>query len=340
MGLITVIVPVSSQVKELEKKIEQIESLAEDVKRHDFEFIYLDDGSNAASLQVLEERAETDKRYRVVVLTRDFGLSAQILAGTTYSSGDCAIYFGDDRIDTADVIIELIRHWEAGSKIVIGRGMASTTGYLATILRSRKGFRQLVSLDEISCLLLDKQVVYVLTRIESAHYDLFEFLAWTGFQARLVEYSSQQGEEGKSGYTFQDQTITFTESWKSPRALRRSLLIGILISVIGASLAFGYFFVFEGHEEMFPEWWLFISSMMIVFGMQVGLFGFIGEKLFSSIEMIRDRPAFIVDHMINPPVSSSPEGREKLEKMILSLRNIRRQRNDFLSSESDPAADE
>jgi hypothetical protein len=60
--------------------------------------------------------------------------------------------------------------------------------------------------------------------------------------------------------------------------------------------------------------------------------GAFGEQIYKSLEKIRSRPAFVVDSIINPPVSSSVQDREKIEKMILSLWNVRKQKVPYVSS--------
>jgi hypothetical protein len=60
--------------------------------------------------------------------------------------------------------------------------------------------------------------------------------------------------------------------------------------------------------------------------------GIFGEQVYRSLEKIRSRPVFVVDSVTNPPVSSSVQGREKIEKMILSLWNLRKQKVSLVSS--------
>ena len=93
MGLISLIVPVSSRVNRQVLYTRHLEKLASKVAEHDFEFIFVGDGAYKDSISVLNERAEDDKRYRIITLTRDFGATAAFLAGITYASGDCAGYF-------------------------------------------------------------------------------------------------------------------------------------------------------------------------------------------------------------------------------------------------------
>ena len=71
--------------------------------------------------------------------------------------------------------------------------------------------------------------------------------------------------------------------------------------------------------------------------LRVGIFG---EHLYKSLEKIRSRPVFVVDSIVNPPVSSETEGREKIEKMILSLWSIRKQKTTYASSINSLSSDQ
>lgn len=347
MGLITIIVPVSSHVNELELKAEQLESLAEDFKHYDFEYIYLDNGSNSASIEWLEDRVESDKRYRVVILTRDFGDTAQILAGTTYASGDCAILLRKVPLDPSRIIMEMIRHWESGSKVIISRQKESPRRYSDTlsVVRSKTssilaGYMNQTTKDELRCLLIDKQVMYVFTQIVDPHRDIFEILAWTGFQTCLVEFSSQEDEGGERRFIFRDEIVSLSTDLKTPKVFRTSLSLGILVALLGVLFTIGLIFALTSYEFIMPDWWLIISSMLVVLGIQMSLTGIIGGKIHRSIEMVSEKPLFVVDTLLNPPVQSTAVGKEKLEKMILSLWSIRKRRSDFTSTSSSPASEE
>ena len=349
MGLISIVVPVVSQLNKLVLQTNQLESLAEDNTNHDFEFIFVDNGSHHASIDALKDRAEKDTRYRVVILTRDFGPSALFLAGLAFSSGDCACYYAHDFLDPSVIVVELIKHWESGSKIVLGRWRQTTSGSLRIFQGIRKdiplilnGFSDRLSSNEISYLLIDKQVMYILSQTTAAQIDIFETLAWTGLQPRLVEFSFLEDDDTGRQYSFQDKLITSkpTTDANSLQAFRTSLSVGILLAVLGALITIGLIVAPDSYQEIIANWWLLISSVSFLLGVLLSLLGLFGVILFRSLKKITSRPLFIVDSVINPAAPSSPEGREKLEKMILSLRSIRKQRIDYSSSASTPTPEE
>lgn len=340
MGLVSIIIPVTQRVNRLVLQTRQLETLASGVSGHDFEFIFVDDGSHPESLQVLKDKAENDKRYRVISLTRDFGQTASILAGITYASGDCAGFFPGRNLDPSKVFGELIHHWESSAKIVIGKWANPIPKSRSTLYREkffrRKLFPNRVNYQDISSLLIDKDVFYILSQITDPFSDIIEILAWTGFKPHLVEYSVQAQEGEEKRLTFRDQEISleYSEGNYSPKTFRSSFSIGLLLAILGGLATIGLIFASEYAQQFVPDWWMLTSAIVFIIGVQLGMMGVFGEQLFRSLEKIRSRPVFIVDSIINPPLSPSTEGREKIEKMILSLWSIRKQRITYTSSTS------
>jgi dolichol-phosphate mannosyltransferase len=349
MGLISIIVPVVSQVNRLVLQTKQLETLASDVTDHDFEFIFVDDGSHHKSLKILEETSEKDKRYRVITLTRDFGQTAAFLAGITYASGDCAGFFSGRSIDPCKIFSELIRHWESGSKVVFGKwddespyALKNRSTFRSELSLTRKIFPNRLFFQDVNSLLIDKEVMYILSQITDPYSDMIEIIAWTGFETQLVEYSVQTQDDGSKGIAFQDQGISleYSEGIYSPKTFKTSFSFGLFLAVMGGLGTAGLIIAQDYYQAFIPDWWMLTSVIVFIFGVQLGLMGLFGENLFRSLEKLRSRPVFIVDSIINPPKSPSTEGREKIEKMILSLWSIRKQKIAYSSSLGTTESDE
>jgi glycosyltransferase involved in cell wall biosynthesis len=350
MGLISIVIPVASRVNRQVLQCKQLEKLAADIHDSDFEFIFVDDGSHQESITRLKECAKTDKRYRLIVLTRDFGTTAAFLAGITYASGDCAGFFSGRNLDPSKVFGELIHHWESGAKIVLGkwknpdsRSRNSRGIAISDPLMRRRIFPNRIYFQDISSLLVDKEVIYILSQISDPFSDIIEILAWTGIDSHLVEYDLQSLQDDGKQLVFQHQCISleYSEGIYSPKSFRTSLSIGFVAAVFGVLTTAGLIIASDFYQAFIPDWWMMVGVLFFIIGLQLILMGMFGEQIYRSLEKIRNRPVFIVDTIINPPVSSSVQGREKIEKMILSLWNIRKQKVSYASSLSNlPPEDE
>lgn len=86
----------------------------------EFEVILVDDGSRDGSGELLRELALKDCRFKVVILRRNFGQTAAMMAGIDFASGDILVPMdGDLQNDPAD-IGALIAKLDEGYDVVSG----------------------------------------------------------------------------------------------------------------------------------------------------------------------------------------------------------------------------
>src|ERR1700754_3276583 len=84
------------------------------------EIVYVDDGSNGGSLNILREIAAMDSRVRVVALRRNYGQTAAMAAGIDAARGKVLIPMDADlQNDPAD-IIRLLQKLDEGYDVVSG----------------------------------------------------------------------------------------------------------------------------------------------------------------------------------------------------------------------------
>ncbi|HEX5884093.1 MAG TPA: glycosyltransferase family 2 protein [Pyrinomonadaceae bacterium] len=84
------------------------------------EIVYVDDGSNDGSLQILRELAEVDSRVRVIALRRNYGQTAAMAAGIDAARGKVLIPMDADlQNDPAD-IERLLNKLDEGYDVVSG----------------------------------------------------------------------------------------------------------------------------------------------------------------------------------------------------------------------------
>lgn len=349
MALISIVVPVAKRVQRLVLQCRQLEDIAAENQVHDFEFIFVGDGSQPDSYSRLEELSRVDKRFRLIILSRDFGATAAFLAGITYASGDCIAFFPASKLDPPDVISELLGHWQSSEKVVLGkwehtaaRSRNSKGILFSDPLLKQRIFPNRIYSEDISSLLVDRDVTYILSQISDPFSNIIEILAWIGIDPLLVEYHQQAALNGNQALAFQQRKISlsYKEGIFSKKAFRTSLWLGFVVSAIGVLITAALIVASDVFRASWPEWWILIGATLFVLGMQLVLMGAFGEQIYHSLEKIRSRPAFVVDSIINPPVSSTVESRAKIEKMILSLWNMRKQKAPYTSSISLQSPDE
>ena len=101
----------------LSKTHEKIKSVfASDLPQHDYEIVFVDDGSKDGSLREILSLREQDSRVKVITFTRNFGQMAAMLAGFNEATGDAVINISADLQDPVELIPQMVEKWQGGSK--------------------------------------------------------------------------------------------------------------------------------------------------------------------------------------------------------------------------------
>src|SRR5262245_43227582 len=117
---ISFVIPVYRNEKAVTLSYQKIrQAVAGDLPAYDYEFVFVDDGSDDGSLAELLRLREADARVRVISFTRNFGQMAAILAGLRAARGDLVAQMSADLQDPAELIPRMVRDYESGSELVI-----------------------------------------------------------------------------------------------------------------------------------------------------------------------------------------------------------------------------
>ncbi|MFA6549284.1 MAG: glycosyltransferase family 2 protein, partial [Candidatus Margulisiibacteriota bacterium] len=87
---------------------------------YSYEHIFIDNASTDKTVLRLRALAAKDKHIKVIVNSRNFGQIRSGWYGLLQTSGDAIINMVADLQDPPEMIIDFIKKWEAGYKIVVG----------------------------------------------------------------------------------------------------------------------------------------------------------------------------------------------------------------------------
>ena len=79
--LISIVVPCYNEQEALPHFYREADDVSKKMQETDFEFLFVDDGSNDGTLSVLRELAGRDSRVRYVSFSRNFGKESAMYAG-------------------------------------------------------------------------------------------------------------------------------------------------------------------------------------------------------------------------------------------------------------------
>ncbi|MEA3286106.1 MAG: glycosyltransferase family 2 protein [Candidatus Marinimicrobia bacterium] len=119
MSLISIVVPLFNEDESLAELLSQVEKSLES-SSHQFEIIFIDDGSTDGSLDLIREMAVSDTRVRVISFQRNHGKAAALNAGFKAANGDYVITMDADLQDNPEEILPLITVLDDGWDMVSG----------------------------------------------------------------------------------------------------------------------------------------------------------------------------------------------------------------------------
>ena len=108
-----------------------------------YEHIFIDNASIDDTVKILKNIALTDSAVKIIVNTRNFGPIRSPYYGLLQCRGDAIIFILADLQDPVSMIVDFIKKWEAGNKIVIGIKIKSDENRLMFFIR--KMFYYLIS---------------------------------------------------------------------------------------------------------------------------------------------------------------------------------------------------
>ena len=117
--LISIIIPVYNERDVVSVFMKQrLFPVLKKIDNYKFEIIVINDGSEDDTYDVLEKYAKTNKDFRVVNFSRNFGKEAALSAGFRYAQGEAVIAVDADGEQPPNLIPQLIRKWENGAQVV------------------------------------------------------------------------------------------------------------------------------------------------------------------------------------------------------------------------------
>lgn len=306
---ISIVIPVYFNQATLWLLYERLSKLADQRTEFDYEFIFVDDGSGDQSYARMEEIAGQDKRVKCIKLVRNFGSNTAILAGLTYSTGDCAGFIAADLQDPPETLFEMVDAWQKGGKVILAvrkdrLGDPFFTRVFANAFN--RLFNKLVypgySPQGVGFFLIDRQVVEILVECKEKNAHLIGLLFWMGFPAEKVFYERKEREHGKSRWTFQKKIKYFIDAFAgfSYLPLRLATFMGLLFAAIGSIYA--VVLVMLKLFNLLPPvqgWTALMVVVLILSGVQLIILGIIGEYLWRNFDATRKRPLFIVDCVVD-----------------------------------------
>ena len=276
----------------------------------DFELIFVNDGSQDGSIEILKELAAGDEKVKVVDFSRNFGHEAAMIAGMDYSSGDGIVCMDADLQHPPECLPGIIAKLDEGYDVI---NMVRTKNESAGWFKNFAGaaFYRLINIlsdvkfepNASDFFAVSKKAAKVLkTNYREKVRFLRGYVQNIGFRRTTIEYEARNRVAGESKYSIK-KLITFsmnTIMCFSNLPLKLGIYAGGFAGVLGIIMMI--YTIWSWAEVGTPSGYATtIVLICFMFAILFLIVGIIGNYIAILFAELKDRPIYIVGETKNFP---------------------------------------
>ena len=303
--LISIVVPCFNEEESIPLFYAALEKEREFLVNADIEYIFVNDGSNDNTLNVLRSLAKEDKeRVKFISFSRNFGKEAGLYAGLQQATGDYVAVMDVDLQDPPEMLpemLQIIREEEydcVGTRRVSRDGEPPIRSFFA-----RQFYRIINNISETEIVdgardyrLMTRQMVNAILSMEEYNRFSKGIFSWVGFDTKYLEYKNQERVAGETSWSFWslfkyslDGIVAFSEL---PLAFASfvgffsflAAMIAMVVIVIRTLLL----------NDPTSGWPSLVCFILAIGGLQLFCLGILGKYLGKTYLETKKRPIYIV----------------------------------------------
>jgi glycosyltransferase involved in cell wall biosynthesis len=300
--VISVIAPVYNEQEVLPEFHKRLSAVFEKLNC-DLEVVYVNDGSNDGTLEVINRLRRRDRRIAIVDLSRNFGKEIAMAAGFDNACGDAIVVIDADLQDPPELIPEMIDHWQSGYDVVYAQRTArdgetwlkkaSAAVFYRVIQRMS---RVQIPPDTGDYRLMSRRAVNALNRLREQHRFMKGLFAWIGFSQKALPYKRDPRFAGVTKWNYWKLWNFALEGITSFTIV--PLKIATYLGLIASVGAFLYAVVIVLKTILYGEpvrgYPTLIVVVLFLGGAQLAALGIIGEYLGRMFDETKQRPLYLL----------------------------------------------
>lgn len=279
---------------------------------HEFEYLFIDDGSRDNTLQAIKALANDHEYIRFISFSRNFGKEAALYAGLQASTGDLVSVMDVDLQDPPDLLPEMIETIMQSDIDCVGTRRSTRDGEPPIRSFFAKKFYQLINKISDTEMVDGARDFRLMTRqmvdaiLELTEYNRFSkgLFSWVGFKTKYISFENRERVAGETSWSFWkifnysiDGIVNFSDA-----PLTIASFVGAL-SCIGSGLAI-LFIILRAllYGDPTAGWPSMVSIVLFIGGIQLLCLGIIGKYIGKIFLETKQRPVYIIreTEKINP----------------------------------------
>ena len=308
MKTITILTPCFNEEANVREIYVRVRDVMASLGRYRYEHLFIDNASSDRTVPILKHLAREDKNVKIIVNTRNFGHIRSPMHALGQARGDAVIGIVADLQDPPELIPELVRHWEAGTPVVLAIKRSSKENQLMFLIR-RAYYRLVNKLASIETYenftgfgLFDRKVVEYVKDLKDPYPFFRGMIAEIGLPYATVLYDQPRRERGKTKnnfYSLYDTAMLgITNLSKVP--LRIVTFSGFVCSFLCVLVALGYTIYKLLYWDRFSVGMApVVIGIFFFISIQLVFMGLLGEYIGSIHTLVQRRPYVFERERIN-----------------------------------------
>lgn len=301
--LISIIIPAYNEADCVDELSSRLRAVADSETHYNFEIFIIENGSVDRTWEKLQAVAISDKRFKIIRLSRNFRMDGGLTAGLNFVKGDACVLMTADLQDPPELIPDFLRLWEQGYENIYGvitkrdgtnpmRKLNSNLFYFVAgkltdgrIPKNASDFR-----------LVDKKVYEAVKRLDERNRFVRGLFAWVGFRSigvPMVRPPRFAGVSNAHSWKVIDLAFKgiFANSYKP---LKLITIFGLLMSGISFISTIPLSIIWFLKGVPFAGFGTLVAVALLVFGLLSLMLGIISEYVGLIYEEVKGRPNYIV----------------------------------------------
>jgi dolichol-phosphate mannosyltransferase len=304
-NLISIVLPVYNEQECLPEVVKELTTYFADCQPHyRFEMTFVDDRSTDGSFALLKEMSKNtpaNVKLSALRLAKNSGSHIAITAGLNISRGDYTIIMASDGQDPAEVIGELILHWEKGNDMVFAAREKNLDHGFIDNLFSYLAWKVMIWSTKVpmpskgcDMLGMDRKVLDAFNRMDERNTTFIFGIFSLGFKKKEITYIKRDRIAGKSKWNFFRKVAILLNAITgySSRPLKLITNFGLFVFIV-LMLRWLWVIIRIYVFDIPPtDLTILLNTIFTSLGLVILLLGFIGDYIWRILDETRKRPLY------------------------------------------------
>ena len=275
----------------------------------EYELVFVNDGSRDRTLPMLLEAAAGDQRIKVLSLSRNFGHQIAITAGLDFAAGDAVVVMDADLQDPPEILMEMVKLYREGYDVVSAQRISRqgdsfyklvTASFFYWLMRKAVDERLVPEVGDFR--LFSRGAILAIRGFREQHRFMRGLVAWLGLKEAILPFHRQSRAAGVTKYpTWKMIRFAWTAITSfSGLPLRACMLAGAGLTFFG----FVYFIYVAFLTIFYPQatvrgWTTLVFFQVLFSGATLLAIGLVGDYIARIYEESKNRPLYVLQHMVN-----------------------------------------